>query len=102
MMRGFTFFTNYASRKGEELRRNPRVALHFGFRLHVGEHYGVGRRQPRQQFLAQRERRRARQRGDTMGRITAAASNPDGQSGAVEAAANDAVDQIHALNAGER
>ena len=28
---GFTFFTNYGSRKGGELRHNPQVALHFGW-----------------------------------------------------------------------
>ncbi len=28
---GFTFFTNYNSRKGSELSRNRRVALHFGW-----------------------------------------------------------------------
>ena len=28
---GFTFFTNYNSRKGGELSRNRRVALHFGW-----------------------------------------------------------------------
>lgn len=27
--RGFVFFTNYVSRKGRELHRNPRAALHF-------------------------------------------------------------------------
>jgi pyridoxamine 5'-phosphate oxidase len=29
--RGFTFFTNYDSRKGGELAANPQVALHFGW-----------------------------------------------------------------------
>jgi len=29
--RGFTFFTNYDSRKGGELAVNPHVALHFGW-----------------------------------------------------------------------
>jgi len=29
--RGFTFFTNYDSRKGNELAANPQVALHFGW-----------------------------------------------------------------------
>jgi pyridoxamine 5'-phosphate oxidase len=29
--RGFTFFTNYDSRKGSELAVNPQVALHFGW-----------------------------------------------------------------------
>ena len=29
--RGFTFFTNYDSRKGGELAGNPQVALHFGW-----------------------------------------------------------------------
>jgi len=29
--RGFTFFTNYGSRKGDELQANPQVALHFGW-----------------------------------------------------------------------
>jgi pyridoxamine 5'-phosphate oxidase len=29
--RGFTFFTNYDSRKGSELVVNPQVALHFGW-----------------------------------------------------------------------
>jgi pyridoxamine 5'-phosphate oxidase len=29
--RGFTFFTNYDSRKGGELAANPHVALHFGW-----------------------------------------------------------------------
>jgi pyridoxamine 5'-phosphate oxidase len=29
--RGFTFFTNYGSRKGRELAANPQVALHFGW-----------------------------------------------------------------------
>lgn len=28
---GFTFFTNYASAKGDELAANPAVALHFGW-----------------------------------------------------------------------
>lgn len=28
---GFTFFTNYDSRKGAELTANPQVALHFGW-----------------------------------------------------------------------
>jgi pyridoxamine 5'-phosphate oxidase len=30
-VRGFTFFTNYGSRKGAELAANPHVALHFGW-----------------------------------------------------------------------
>lgn len=28
---GFVFFTNYGSRKGTELSRNPQLALHFGW-----------------------------------------------------------------------
>jgi pyridoxamine 5'-phosphate oxidase len=73
--RGFVFFTNYESRKGDELSANPRAAMVF--------HWGILERQVRVEGMVTRIDRkdseayfRSRPRGSRLGALASAQSRP--------------------------
>jgi pyridoxamine 5'-phosphate oxidase len=73
--RGFTFFTGYGSRKGEELRRNPRAALLFYWPL-LGRQVRVEGAVRRAERSLTEAYARSRSRGSQLSALASPQSRP--------------------------